>query len=159
MPRPQQNGPRKVKAAARRAQALALRIGGATYAQIGASLGISEQMAYRHVKKAMAQQALKLAEDVETYRALELKRLDALLMSLWSRRGEPRVADSIIRQMDRRAKLLGLDARVDPADDGSGGALQETPKPQKLILEVVNGAPPPPPPLAADPPAPPPEAA
>lgn len=51
-----------------------------------------------------------LAESVEQVRTLELYRLDGMLEKLWKFRDDPRTVDSILKVMDRRAKLMGLDA-------------------------------------------------
>lgn len=48
--------------------------------------------------------------DREKARDLEVRRLEAVTQALWSKRGDPRVAEAIGRLSDRRAKLLGLDA-------------------------------------------------
>ena len=66
--------------------------------------------------KVLAETAQEAADEV---RALELARLDALLAALWPQQGEPAVVDRVLRIMERRAKLLGLDAptRVDAVLD------------------------------------------
>jgi len=50
---------------------------------------------------------LMLADD---YRRIELERLDKMTLSLFTRRNDPRTADTLLRIMERRAKLLGLDS-------------------------------------------------
>jgi hypothetical protein len=53
-----------------------------------------------------------LREPAEQARNLDLKRLDAMTLALWSqaRQGNQGAVDRLLRIMERRAKLLGLDA-------------------------------------------------
>ncbi len=53
-----------------------------------------------------------LREPAKALRQVELERLDALLTGVWSaaRRGNLGAVDRVLKIMDRRAKLLGLDA-------------------------------------------------
>lgn len=61
-----------------------------------------------------------LQEPADEVRMLEVERLDSLLNGLWQRRHVPEITDRILRIMERRAKLLGLDAPV-RSDVTSGG--------------------------------------
>lgn len=61
-----------------------------------------------------------LQEPADEVRMLEVERLDALLSGLWARKNTPEVTDRILRIMERRAKLLGLDSPV-RSDVTSGG--------------------------------------
>jgi hypothetical protein len=58
------------------------------------------------VKEALAQSVTEMADDV---RAIEMRRLDEMLMAHWDAKAEPRHADVIMKLMDRRSKYLGLD--------------------------------------------------
>ena len=106
----QRVGKRAARSADLRRKALDLRVAGAAYTQIAEALGISRTAAYGHVAAALASTAKLTAEDAEKVRAVELQRLDSMLMSLWGHRSDPRTADTILRAMDRRARLLGLDS-------------------------------------------------
>jgi len=94
-------------------EALKLRSRGFTYQQIADSMGVSKQGAWDRVKRALADIPREAAEE---YRALECERLDALLavathQALTGKRSLFAI-DRCIMIMDRRAKLLGLDAPI-----------------------------------------------
>lgn len=102
--------PRRLAAAERQRQALLLRRGGASYDQIAQRLGYRDRAsAYRAVLAALEQT---LREPAEEVRALELERLDALLLAHWpaATSGNVEATDRVLRIMERRARLLGLDA-------------------------------------------------
>lgn len=90
-------------------EAMRLRLAGATYRQIAASQWCSRQEAYRRVQRAIREYA---AEPATTVRDLEVARLDALLMGHWQPAvaGDPRHTQIVLQIMERRARLLGLDA-------------------------------------------------
>lgn len=101
--------PRSVLALKRRQIAVALRMQGYTYYQIGQKLKVSHVVAWQYVHDAMIADRKEIAEDGAKIRDMEVGRLDRMLEKLWPRREEARVSDTILRLMDRRAKLLGLD--------------------------------------------------
>lgn len=98
---------------ARRVKALELRKTGMHYRAIAAACGVSVETAYADVQaelRALRDATVKTAEEVKE---LELRRCDQLLRDLHSKKGnkgQARVATAIVRVMERRAKLLGLDA-------------------------------------------------
>ena len=104
--------PKMLTSAQRRIQALELRKAGYTYEQIGAALGITDTMAHKHVVKALGIINEKLSEATEELRTLEVHRIDAMIVVLWPRvlRGDYQAIDRVVKLMERRAKLLGLDA-------------------------------------------------
>jgi Flp pilus assembly secretin CpaC len=110
-------------AAARRQKALDLRIAGVRYRQIGAQLGVSYQTAYRDVQTALGELATLQAGKAERLRELEVERCDKLQMALWpkARSGDEKVVRALIAVMDRRAKLLGLDAPTKLEHGGADG--------------------------------------
>jgi hypothetical protein len=77
------NSPTRIRAAERRTQALELRKGGATYARIGAALGVSEQRAHRIVTQELARLNARRAEEASAVTRLEQERLNALLAAVW----------------------------------------------------------------------------
>lgn len=103
---------RRTEAAERRKQAMALRIAGASFAQIGERLGVSAQAAHKMIVVSLAEIAKQTAESAEQLRAIELQRLDALQASLWpdAMRGDEQKVDRVLKIMAQRAKLLGLNA-------------------------------------------------
>lgn len=109
------------RAAARRAQAVRLRLAGASYDQIAQVAGYSHKSSARQaVMRALDRME---QESVNELRALENARLDAdevVLRSLINDAGLPaqrRIAaiDSRLRLAQRRARLYGLDAPVQVA--------------------------------------------
>jgi hypothetical protein len=94
----------------RKLQALELRKAAATYQQIADQLGYrSASGAFNAVKAALK---ATLREPADELRELELARLDAMLLPLWRRvpSGDEKAVDRVLRIMERRARLLGLDA-------------------------------------------------
>lgn len=90
-------------------EALKLRSNGLTYREIAELLGVDPSTAYRRVKRALSSV---VAEAVEEHRSLELLRLDSLHAALWSKalEGNLSAVKGILSIMERRSKLLGLDA-------------------------------------------------
>ena len=132
------------KAAQRRIQSLQLRTAGFSYRQIGAQLGVSEAQAHRDVHRELGKLAEKTEGHAREYRQLELERVDALMAPLWPRARGRRVTnpdtgvvedippdlkamDRLMRLMERRAKLLGLDLQPDEKDD------------TEVVIRVVYG--------------------
>jgi hypothetical protein len=127
----------------RKLQALELRKAGATYQ------AIADQLGYRSVSGAhkAVTAALKatLREPADQLRELELTRLDAMLLPLWRRvqSGDEKAVDRALRIMERRARLLGLDAPSRgelSGPDGSPLALDLTglSHEQLALLEMVH---------------------
>lgn len=105
--------------ALRSLSALDLRIAGKGYREIGEVLGTSTTTAYTDVMNALRDTLATRAEKAVELRQLEIERLDKMLDALWSRAvgkdsTRPNVAliDRVLRIMERRAKLCGLDAPV-----------------------------------------------
>ena len=92
----------------RRQQALELRLAGATFRQIAERLGVSLPSAWKHTQAALQQAAQEPTLDVLQ---LELLRLDRLQTAHWPQAlgGNGEAADRVLKIMDRRARLLGLD--------------------------------------------------
>lgn len=146
-----------------------LRKAGLTYRQIANALDCSEARAYNGVNRVMRRISAKQAEDGADILRLELERLDALLSNMWSMTmphdietedgGKIRVppsyeaVDRVIKIMDRRAKLLGLDqiqlnintsnaqAGVTPAGVTTGASGEITPGDEAMkLLKVMADA-------------------
>jgi hypothetical protein len=102
-------GKKQVEQAERRRHALALRAAGVGYEDIAKQVGLSGPgPAYKIVQAALKATYREPADEV---RKLELERLDRLTLALWQRAkgGESEAIDRVLKLMDRRAKLLGLD--------------------------------------------------
>lgn len=98
----------------RRQQALDYRKAGYSYRDIGARLEVSHEQARRDVEAALAALVEDTKDSAEQLRQLELERLDMLTKALepMAAVGNPGAVNSFLRVMERRAKLLGLDAPV-----------------------------------------------
>lgn len=96
----------------RQLEALDLREAGLTYRQIGARLGVSHTAAHNMVMKALQDTHDKLDEKSSAVLRMELDRLDRMHLGLWPKAaaGSPQHVDRVLRVMERRARLLGLDA-------------------------------------------------
>ena len=107
----------------RAAKALELRRDGATFADIGCSLGITASGAWRMVQTMLRELRETMAEMAEEVRQIELQRLDSMLFALRSkiRRADCKAIEVALRISDRRAKLLGLDAALKAELTGAGG--------------------------------------
>ena len=104
--------PESVESQKRELEALELREAGLNFRQIGQRLGVSHTWAHKLVKAAMDRIALEVDERAEAVRQLELTRLDRMQLVLWAKASSGSVAhvDRMLRIMERRARLLGLDA-------------------------------------------------
>jgi len=93
----------------RDARVFELRIQGNTFDQIAGEVGYSGPsgawQAYQRIKSEV------IFESIDEARQLELMRLDEMQLAVWDRaiNGELAAAHCVLKIMDRRAKLLGLD--------------------------------------------------
>ena len=113
--------PAKIPAAARREKALELRAKGRSIRSIAKELKVSKSQVQRDLEaelKAAAEDRRKIAELLID---LELTKLDELEQEAWKhiRDGELPAIDRVLRSMERRAKLLGLDKTGEGGDTGS----------------------------------------
>ena len=134
--------PLDVRTEEHRLRALELRGEGKSYRKIADALGIDVHRAHDLVTEGLDQLIVQSAETAEQVRVLELGRLDDLLDRLVIKLSlqrkamatadgksvnvpdpEERTVDAILRVMERRAKLLGLDAPQEIVGAG-GGPLQ-----------------------------------
>lgn len=95
-------------------KALALRASGATYAQIGKQIDLTEVGARKMVLRVLGRLTSRANESAEQVLELELMRLDRMLLGLWpqAKQGNQGAVDRVLRIQERRAKYLGLDAPV-----------------------------------------------
>jgi hypothetical protein len=108
-----------VIAAERRRKAVQLRRAGATYEMIAEALEVSVSRARAYVKEAMESIREEIAETAGEVKQMELERLDAMLRVLTDEKvraaaaqGDYRPMQMQLKVMERRARLLGLDAAV-----------------------------------------------
>ena len=104
----------KERAASNREKALALRISGKPFAAIGKELGVSGPQAFRYVKRSLAELAAREQGLAEQQRQLDLARLDKALTGVMPKAeaGDSKAVLALCRLLERRSKLLGLDAPV-----------------------------------------------
>jgi hypothetical protein len=119
------------------AQALELRKAGATFQQIGDKLGLSKVRAFQLVTEGLQELNINCTNAAEDLRRVELERCDYLTLKLWPQSDDPRVCDSILRIMDRRAKLLGLDAPAKAEISGVEGGPIEVSSLSDAELEAI----------------------
>lgn len=101
--------PDKAETRRREARSVELRRHGATYEEIAGELGLmSRSAAYRTVMRALSRQG---AEEVANLRMVEGARLDALHSAVWDQAltGEYAAINALLKIMERRARLFGLD--------------------------------------------------
>ena len=106
----------------RKLRALELRKAGVPFQAIADQLGYrSSSGAFNAVKAALK---ATLREPADELRELEVARLDAMLLPLWRRvqSGDEKAVDRVLRIMERRARLLGLDAPRRQELSGPDGA-------------------------------------
>lgn len=124
--------PRQLITAEVERQALALRIKGKSYTDIGSALSVDPDTAMDAVERVLLRTRGKADEMAETARALEVRRCDAIIEAFWERATDPamatvmvpadtesgakaydgqdKAADRLLKAMERKAKLQGLDA-------------------------------------------------
>jgi hypothetical protein len=124
MPKPRKTSPAAARRTARKTTALDLRRRGYSFERIADALGCSVGTAHGDVKRALALAAEKLSEDASEHLALDLQRVDAMLAALWPaiEAGDPQAVEKGLKAMERRAKLLGLDAATRTELSGPQGA-------------------------------------
>lgn len=121
--------PRVVDIVHKRAAAVALRREGHTYEKIGQKVGISKQTAHAMVVAALEERRRELNESVDDVRDMEIVRLDKMTAFLFKRLDDPKNQDpertvtALLKIMERRANLLGLDAPKDFRFTPGGAAI------------------------------------
>jgi Ni,Fe-hydrogenase III large subunit len=115
------NREQEVKAYERQKEALSLRLVGLSYDAIAERLGFANRSgSFRAVQAALKKT---LQEPADELRTLELERLDSMLLPLMAqaKKGNQGAVDRVLRIMERRAKLLGLDAPTKQEVTGKDG--------------------------------------
>jgi transcriptional regulator len=109
---------RELSAIEKQLEALEMRKAGLPYQKIANALGYSNHSGAR--KAVIAAMKKTLREPAEEVRELEIARLDDLINAIWHFRAKPEYLDRILKIMERRSKLLGLDAptKLDTHNDG-----------------------------------------
>ena len=124
MQKTNRNSPGKAKRLEAQARALELRRMGFGYQEIANQLNCSLSTAHGYVDAAMADAAAQVSGAAERVKTEEISRLDGMMRGLWpdARKGSYGAIDRVLKIMERRAKLLGLDApyrqKEEQAEDG-----------------------------------------
>lgn len=106
---------RKLNWAKRRQIAIDMRMEGHSYEEIGSALGTDRAAAYRLVKRVLDGLNKTNSDNVEHMRNLDLMRLDQLQQGIWHQAvelGDIPSIQTVLKIMERRAKLAGLDKQV-----------------------------------------------
>jgi hypothetical protein len=119
------------RAEARARDALALRLRGHTYADIGDQLGVTLEGARQAVQRGMAEIRTQTAETAVEVREQEAARLDRMLVRLERMADQAddattalAIQDRLLKIQDRRARLLGLDLQRLELTGANGGPIQ-----------------------------------
>ena len=129
---------KKIIALQREQQALELRIGGASYRQIGQALQIEPSTAMRAVFRGLDKIREEVRENASQYVQLQLERLDKMLLAVWPSvtKGSYGAIDRALRIEERRARLLGLDAAEEALVDWRR-RLEEQDIPASAVFEKL----------------------
>lgn len=136
---------------------LEYRKAGLSYRKIAEQMGCSVSTVYEAVKRAMAVVSETTAQQAKVIRDTELERLDELQVALWSKaRGRPargtpgdpnyqpavepdmKAVDRLLRIMERRAKLLGIDAPERFEHTGANGGAIEVQDARAALLSKLT---------------------
>lgn len=142
-------GQRSILARQRQQQALLLRLAGLSMSEIGVKIGMTKARVGQYLKNALEEFREDIGQGVEELRAIETAKLDQLQVALSKRINETQNAkggvdikavNSMLRLMERRAALLGLDVqpqkeRDDPNKIASIGAAMFTAAARVLEME------------------------
>ena len=123
-----ETGKTRLTAAERRAEALRMKLAGATGPQIGKALGVTRQCVHKYLVQALAELNEATQDAAAQLRAIEDARLDARLLEInaliQTHRSDPDVLVKLDTRRgaisDARRRLWGLDAPVkaDVTSDG-----------------------------------------
>ncbi len=129
-------GWQKVGSALLRQQILELRLTGMTVRDIARTVHRGPTRVHQILVSALEELAATNAETTDNIVKLELERLDKMVESMWLARAAPEVASALLKVMERRAKLLGLDKPTKTGFVGKDGEFTDAPT---LIVEFTDG--------------------
>jgi hypothetical protein len=113
-----------VNASERRIAAMELRLSGATFEKIAAAMHVQfpgrlpknydKRQAWQDVNRELEKLTARRVKAAEQLLQLELERLNKLQVKLWVRAqdGDLKAMDRLLKIIERRSRLLGLDAPV-----------------------------------------------
>ena len=143
---PSKTSGERLTAAQRRSQALALRRQGETLKTIAGELGCGVTRVHQYVAAELQKLNEQAGEDARLMRKLEAERLDRATTGIWPKviRGDLLAIDRLIKIMERRAKLFGLDGPTKTAatdnygDNPPRGGVVLVPAPAGSVEEWVQ---------------------
>lgn len=133
---------KQAETAGRRADLIRLRRAGRSFDSIAAELGYaSRQAASKDFIRALEQRRDEQAAEVSVYRQEMNERLDALLEAAWAdaTMGDPKAIETVLKVLDRQAKLNGLDTPVRTEVTGAGGGPLQMGRATVAELEALIG--------------------
>jgi hypothetical protein len=141
----------RAESAIKRAKIIEMRMAGASLERIGEEIGLSHEGVRYHQQAWLAEQTPS-AEQTEELRQLQAAQIDALTAKLWPMLATEdylAVNDRIVKLMDRKARLMGLDLErnvnisVLPTAEQFARFLgwddQETPAIEGNAVEITDG--------------------
>jgi len=130
----------KLKGAERRIDVLNARKTGATYNEIATQFEISPTRAYQMVREELEKLTAERTELREEVMQIEMERLDGLFSKAWEKAmaGDLRAIDACLKVMDRRAKMLGIDAPIKVAPTDVSGENPYLLLPDSQLAEVAK---------------------
>jgi len=143
--KPNKTSPDLVLARREEITALDLRISGAHYDQMAEAMNCSESTAYRRVQRCLDRVAEACSERASELRQIELRRLDAMFLAVYPDcvRGVYTAIDRALKIMERRARLLGLDApqkvMVDWREEAKAAGLDDQEAFEQFVELVMTG--------------------
>lgn len=134
----------RVTTAQRRRQAVMMRLAGADYELIARQLGYASRgAACTDIQRALEVSLEEQARDAEVLRQQELLRLDRIQAGVWPAAiaGDTKSADIALKIIDRRCRLLGLDAPTRLEVVSMGAVEAEIERLSKQLGEADRGVP------------------
>ena len=115
---------RRAQIEERRKKVAANLLGGLTYRQMAGALDVSLGTIANDVKIILGRWEREQVQDVSEWVELESRRLERMLNAIWNDAidGKSSAIDRALRIMERRAKLLGLDAPSKQQISGADGS-------------------------------------
>lgn len=117
-------GPITITAEMHREQALQLRLAGKTYRAIAKEMNLAQSTVHEHVQIALKEIRESVAEKAGELRDIQIEQADAIIAAHWTKIGESASAGVVLRAMQRKADLTGIDAPKNLKIGGDGTPVQ-----------------------------------
>lgn len=124
-----------------RAKAFELRKMGLSLEAVGQQLGVSRQRAHKLISQSLAELDALNTQTLNELREMDLARLDDALLQMMVqvKCGNQGAVDRMIRILERRAKLMGLDAPARTEMSGPNGEpLSFVDRTEEIRLKIMN---------------------